>query len=266
MPPGKMIRLFSQRTGTKAPIPLPSPTGGPYYPPGRQAAPAANPAPRWLMKPSSTTRRGRRPRRPVPRPSSFVGHDDPACRSLVPPRRAITTQSQRQNYQAFLNLVSQKAGTPERPQPPRPHPFVPRPNVPRKPVLSSPPERIPKERPAGLSFGRFKVGLGGKSKSPRESFLGSARGYSFDLKRISSRKPPTFVGGSGGVRSPRPTARPHRGQFTPAPAGSSQRRCPPHRTAWPRWSAPAGRPAPSQGARRRYGSRPGSSRRRTSCP
>ena len=43
------------------------------------------------------------------------------------------------------------------------------------------------------------------SKSLPESFLGSARGYSFDSKRISSRKPPIFVGGS-----PRPLGRgPH---------------------------------------------------------
>ena len=171
-----MIRLFSQRTGTKAPIPLPSPTGGPYYPPGRQAAPAANPAPRWLMKPSSTTRRGRRPRRPVPRPSSFVGHDDPACRSLVPPRRAITTQSQRQNYQAFLNLVSQKAGTPERPQPPRPHPFVPRPNVPRNPRPPVHPPRGFQRR--GLQASPLVVsrGLsGGKYRAPTAKFCGGKR-------------------------------------------------------------------------------------------
>ena len=63
-------------------------------------------------------------------------------------------------------------------------------------LVPRPPERIPKERPAGLSFGRFKGVPGGNTKSPRESFLGSARGYSFDSKRISSRKPPTFVGGS----------------------------------------------------------------------
>ena len=46
----------------------------------------------------------------------------------------------------------------------------------------------------------------GNSKSLPESFLGSARGYSFDSKRISSRKPPTFVGGSPstqGVALPR---------------------------------------------------------------
>ena len=58
--------------GTEAPIPLPFPTDGPYYPPGRQAASAANSAPRWLMK----------------LPSPPVGHDDPACRppSQRPPQ------------------------------------------------------------------------------------------------------------------------------------------------------------------------------------
>ena len=58
--------------GTEAPIPLPFPTDGPYYPPGRQAASAANSAPRWLMK----------------LPSPPVGHDDSACRppSQRPPQ------------------------------------------------------------------------------------------------------------------------------------------------------------------------------------
>ena len=34
--------------GTKAPILLPSPTGGPHHPPGRQAASAARPRPRMV--------------------------------------------------------------------------------------------------------------------------------------------------------------------------------------------------------------------------
>ena len=127
-----------------------------------------------------------------PRPP--VGHDDPG----VPPpspRRAITTQSRRQNYQAFPTLVPHKAKTPESPQSPRPHPPSP---VPTSFVTETPRTlRVGFQRKGrSPSFGRFKGVPGGNSKSPRESFLGSARGYSFDLKRISSRKPPTFVGGS----------------------------------------------------------------------
>ena len=56
------------------------------------------------------------------------------------------------------------------------------------------------------------------------------------------------------------------GRLMPGPAGPSPAGCLPRRSAWPRWSAPAGCPAPSLGARCRYGSHPGSSRRRTSCP
>ena len=75
---------------------------------------------------------------------------------------------------------------------------------PPSPVPPSPVTLVPPSTPQEVSKGEarrpllwsFQGGPGGKSKSPRESFLGSARGYSFDLKRISSRKPPTFVGGS----------------------------------------------------------------------
>ena len=113
--------------------------------------------------------------------------------------------------------------------------FVPRPTVPRNPALRPTPKRFPKERPAGLSFGRFKGVPGGNTKSPRESFLGSARGYSFDLKRISSRKPPTFVGGS-----PPPQGAAHQ---------ASDRRIKPRMpsgqaTKHPCHPPPAGRPPP----------------------
>ena len=138
-----------------------------------------DPVPGWLMRLSSTTRRARRPGVPPP-----------------VPRRSPTTQCRRQNYQAFPNLVSHKAKRPESPQASRSGLPSPVPPSPVNPAPPSNPERIPKERPAGLSFGRFKGVPGGNTKSPRESFLGSARGYSFDLKRISSRKPPIFIGGS----------------------------------------------------------------------
>ena len=69
---GKNDSTFFAEDGDEGPIPLPSPTDGPYYPPGRQAASAANSAPRWLMK----------------LPSPPVGHDDSACRppSQRPPQ------------------------------------------------------------------------------------------------------------------------------------------------------------------------------------
>ena len=67
------------------------------------------------------------------------------------------------------------------------------------PVLLSSPVPfgiVSKGRAAALPLVVSRRVWEGNSKSLPESFLGSARGYSFDSKRISSRKPPTFVGGS----------------------------------------------------------------------
>ena len=77
------------------------------------------------------------------------------------------------------------------------------------PVLLSSPVPfgiVSKGRAAALPLVVSRRVWEGNSKSLPESFLGSARGYSFDSKRISSRKPPTFVGGSPstqGVALPR---------------------------------------------------------------
>ena len=74
----------------------------PSLAPAAAIAPLCAGWPGWLMRLSATPRRARRPRRaasPVSRPPSPAG----------PP----TTQSRRQNYQAFLNFVSPKAKTPE---------------------------------------------------------------------------------------------------------------------------------------------------------
>ena len=100
---------------------------------------------------------------------------------------------------------STKHGTPNDSTHPAPGSFVPRPNVPRKRAAKRPrpsPGNLPyllgwfpKEGPQPFLWS-FQGVSGGNTKSPRESFLGSARRYSFDLKRISHRKPPTFVGGS----------------------------------------------------------------------
>ena len=77
------------------------------------------------------------------------------------------------------------------------------------PVLLSSPVPfgiVSKGRAAALPLVVSRRVWEGNSKSLPESFLGSARGYSFDSKRISSCKPPTFVGGSPstqGVALPR---------------------------------------------------------------
>ena len=125
-------------------------------------------------------------------PHPPVGHDDPGVPPPVP--------SQGNNHPIPAPKL-----------PSLPHPRPPQGENPRIPTIPPPPSPVPTsfvtETPRTLrdgfqrtgrspSFGRFKGVPGGNSKSPRESFLGSARGYSFDLKRISSRKPPTFVGGS----------------------------------------------------------------------
>ena len=76
------------------------------------------------------------------------------------------------------------------------------------PVLLSSPVPfgiVSKGRAAALPLVVSRRVWEGNSKSLPESFLGSARGYSFDSKRISSRKPPTFVGSPStqGVALPR---------------------------------------------------------------
>ena len=76
---------------------------------------------------------------------------------------------------------------------------APAPVSPKSPVT---PERFPKEGPKPFLWS-FQGGLGGNTKFHRESFLGSARGYSFDLKRISPRKPPIFIGTPGRQSGPR---------------------------------------------------------------
>ena len=98
----------------------------------------------------------------------------------------------------------------------RPAPVLPS-HVPTSPANPSPrplPERIPKERPAGLSFGRFKVGLGGKSKSLPEFFFGIVKGDSFNSERIpldrqraqarSPRSLPDWAGSKSRRASPAP--------------------------------------------------------------
>ena len=131
--------------------------------------------------------------------------------------KAMNTQRRFEIYQAIPNLVSRKPKTPGITAGTPPPSTVPRKT--RSP--STPPSGFPKG--ASAPFGRFKGVPGENTKSPRESFLGSARGYSFDLKRISSRKPPTKVGGSparqsGNLRrhagSSCPTGCPHRGRPT----------------------------------------------------
>ena len=85
----------------------------------------------------------------------------------------------------------------------RPPSPVPTSFVPESPVLFG---MVSKGRAAALPLVVSRRVWEGNSKSLPESFLGSARGYSFDSKRISSRKPPTFVGGSPstqGVALPR---------------------------------------------------------------
>ena len=79
------------------------------------------------------------------------------------------------------------------------------------------------------SFGRFKEGLGGKSKSLPEFFLGSARGYSFNSERIPPRKLPIFIGtiapaGTAGPPGPNPgpTAAGLPGTLTPPRAGTQK--------------------------------------------
>ena len=92
-----------------------------------------------------------------------------------------------------------------------------------------PPGWFPKEGPAGPFFGRFKEGLGGKSKSLPEFFLGSARGYSFNSERIPPRKLPIFIGtiapaGTAGPPGPNPgpTAAGLPGTLTPPRAGTQK--------------------------------------------
>ena len=93
----------------------------------------------------------------------------------------MNTQRRFEIYQATPNLVSRKHKTPG------------------MTAGTSPPSPVPTQKNTpvhlriGVSkggpqppFGRFKGVPGGNSKSPRESFLGSARGYSFDLKRRPS--------------------------------------------------------------------------------
>ena len=82
------------------------------------------------------------------------------------------------------------------------------------PSYRKPPTYSPRNRPPAHPQGWDSKG-GGRSplplvvsrgsrgeipKSPRESFLGSARGYSFDLKRISPRKLPIFIGTTAPAR------------------------------------------------------------------
>ena len=117
----------------------------------------------------------------------------------------MNTQRRFEIYQATPNLVSRKHKTPG------------------MTAGTSPPSPVPTQKNTpvhlriGVSkggpqppFGRFKGVPGGNSKSPRESFLGSAKGYSFDSKRISPRKPPIFI-----ADSPRPSGVAH-----PAPSGA----------------------------------------------
>ena len=145
------------------------------------------------MKLSATTRRARRPRRAEP--SSFVSR---------PPRGPQPPDSPATTTQPSPNLVPHKAKSPESPHAPRPRPPSPVPTSPVTPVPPSTPKRFPKERPAGLSFGRRR-GLGAESKRPQNFSSGLSRGILSIRKespltgsgpKPASRKPPTFVGGS----------------------------------------------------------------------
>ena len=126
----------------------------PYTPPGKMisflsAASAGNqegaPAPSWNFP--RTEDEGRKPPfrcllLPV---APTIRLAAKRLRRRTPsPRRAITTQSRRQNYQAFPTLVPHKAKTPESPQSPRPHPPSQRPSY-RNPPYSS--GWFPKEGP-----------------------------------------------------------------------------------------------------------------------
>ena len=115
-------------------------------------------------------------------PHPPVGHDDPG----VPPpspRRAITTQSRRQNYQAFPTLVPHKAKRPESPQAPRSGLPSPVPPSPVNPAPLSTPRDGFQRKGRSPSCGRFKEGLGGKSKSLPEFFFGIVKGDSFNLTK-----------------------------------------------------------------------------------
>ena len=146
-----------------------------------------DPVPGWLMRLSSTTRRARRPGVPPP-----------------VPRRSPTTQCRRQNYQAFPNLVSHKAKRPESPQASRSGLPSPVPPSPVNPAPLSTPRDGFQRKGRSPSFGRFKEGLGGKSKSFPEFFFGIVKGDSFQIKRIPldrqrapARSPRSLPDGAG---------------------------------------------------------------------
>ena len=87
-----------------------------------------------------------------------------------------------QNYRAVNNLVFRKAKGPESAQDTPLRAFVP---VLTSFVMESPVTRDGFQRKGRCpSFGRFKVGLGGKSKSLPEFFFGIVKGDSFNSERI----------------------------------------------------------------------------------
>ena len=100
-----------------------------------------------------------------------------------------------QNYRAVNNLVFRKAKGPESAQDTPLRAFVP---VLTSFVMESPVTRDGFQRKGRCpSFGRFKVGLGGKSKSLPEFFFGGLGVYSFNLKRIHPQMPPSILGTPG---------------------------------------------------------------------
>ena len=96
-----------------------------------------------------------------------------------PLRRAKETNAQCrfEIYQATPNLCLSQTKTPGM-------------TAGTKASISRPPSQRP---PQPRTAKRPRPSFG---KSPPGNLSWSARGYSFDWKRISSRKPPTFVGGS----------------------------------------------------------------------
>ena len=76
-----------------------------------------------------------------------------------------------------------------------PAPYRPAENTLKTTPPSHPPgDGFQRKGPRALPLVVSRGSRGEIPKSPRESFLGSARGYSFDWKRIPPRKPPIFIG------------------------------------------------------------------------
>ena len=113
-------------------------------------------------------------------PHPPVGHDDPG----VPPpspRRAITTQSRRQNYQAFPTLVPHKAKRPESPQAPRSGLPSPVPPSPVNPVPPSTPREVSKGEARRPLLWSFQGGSGREIEIPPRIFLRDCQGGFFQF-------------------------------------------------------------------------------------